>query len=307
DRPGMATGLAIMGFGGGAMIASPLSIFLMNHFKSSTNIGVEQTFIVMGILYFCFMMFGVITIRIPPENWKPAGYTAPTASHGLITSRNIEVGTAVRTPQFYLLWLVLCLNVTAGIGILEQASPMIQEMFSGKVTAAAAGGFVGVLSLFNMLGRFFWSSTSDFIGRKPTYMIFFALGALLYLALRFTGDMGSVPLFVACCVLILSMYGGGFATIPAYIKDLFGTINVSAIHGRVLTAWSVAGVLGPVVVNSIRDYQKSHGVTGVDVYSPIFYVMAGLLVIGFICNLMVRPVSDDVAQANQSGAKPAHA
>jgi MFS family permease len=308
DRPGMATGLAIMGFGGGAMIASPLSVWLMHHFQSATNIGVEQTFIVMGILYFLFMMFGMLTVRVPPPGWKPAGYVAPTQSQGLITNRQIDVNTAFRTPQFWLLWFVLCLNVTAGIGILEQASPMIQEMFKSKVTPVAAAGFVGLLSLFNMIGRFVWSSCSDYIGRKPTYMIFFVLGAILYVGVTFTGESGlnSVALFVLCTVIMLSMYGGGFATIPAYIKDLFGTYHVSAIHGRILTAWSAAGVLGPVIVNYMRQYEIDHGVAKNNVYSSILYVMAGLLLIGFICNLLVRPVSESTAQVNLSNPSPAH-
>ena len=294
DRPGMATGMAIMGFGGGAMIGAPLANMLMGHFRSTTSAGVAETFVVMGVAYFAFMMFGVFTVRIPPPGWAPAGYVPAAKPKRLVTSRNIDVDTAWRTPQFWLLWVVLCANVTAGIGILEQASPMIQEMFKNRVSAAAAGGFVGLLSLFNMAGRFLWSSTSDHIGRKPTYMIFFALGAVLYVLVPFTGDahLSSVGLFVACCAIILSMYGGGFATIPAYLRDLFGTMHVSAIHGRLLTAWSVAGVLGPVLVNYLREYQLRRGVPPADAYSVVLYIMAGLLVVGFMCNLMVRPVSE---------------
>src|SRR3954447_14510361 len=205
DRPGMATGMAIMGFGGGAMIAAPLSNWLMGHFRSTTDVGVTMTFVTLGILYFCFMMFGVFTIRIPPPEWKPKNYTPASKPQRMITTRNIDVNTAFRTPQFWLLWVVLCMNVTAGIGILEQASPMIQEMFRGRVTAAAAGGFVGLLSLFNMLGRFFSSSTSDYLGRKWTYLVFFTLGPVLYVALTFTGQahLNSVLAFVACCAVIL--------------------------------------------------------------------------------------------------------
>jgi MFS family permease len=204
----------------------------------------------------------------------------------------VDVNTAFGTVQFWLLWIVLCTNVTAGIGILEQASPMIQELFKGAITPVAAGGFVGLLSLFNMAGRFFWASTSDYIGRKPTYSIFFVLGAILYLLLPFTGanHINSVALFVAIAVVLLSMYGGGFATIPAYLRDLFGTYHVSAIHGRLLTAWSVAGVLGPVLVNYLREYQLAHGVDKASAYQTVLHVMAGLLVVGFIANLMVRPV-----------------
>jgi MFS family permease len=292
DRPGMATGMAIMGFGGGAFIGSNLSLMLMDRFKSPTSVGVGQTFCAMGLIYFCSMVFGSMIARVPADHWKPAGYVAPTHSHGLITSANVTVDQAWRTPQFWLLWIVLCFNVTAGIGILEQASPMIQEMFPGKVLAAAAGGFVALLSLFNMAGRFFWASLSDYIGRKAVYVIYLLLGAILYCLIPFAGYSGSVIFFVAVCVVILSMYGGGFSTIPAYLKDLFGSMQVGAIHGRLLTAWSVAGVLGPVLVNYIREYLKARGATGVGLYAPTMYLMSGLLVIGLICNLMVRPVNE---------------
>ncbi len=290
DRPGMATGLAIMGFGGGAMIASPLSVWLMAHFKTATSVGVAPTFVVMGILYFLFMMFGVLTVRIPAEGWRPAGYVPSTAPQKLTTTHQVEVGSAFRTPQFWLLWIVLCMNVTAGIGILEQASPMIQEMFPNVITAAAAAGFVGLLSLANMGGRFLWSSLSDYIGRKRTYFIFFILGAALYMLIPVTGGMGSVSLFVLAAAVVLSMYGGGFATIPAYLRDLFGTMQVGAIHGRLLTAWSTAGVLGPVLVNYIREYSIAHGVPKAEAYNVTMHVMAGLLVVGFVANLLVRPV-----------------
>jgi MFS family permease len=256
------------------------------------------------------MMFGSFIVRVPPENWKPAGYEPPTSSHGLITNENVTVDCAWRTPQFWLLWVVLCFNVTAGIGILEQASPMIQEMFPGKVLAAAAGGFVALLSLFNMGGRFLWSSFSDYIGRKAVYVIYLLLGAILYCLIPVAGRSGSVIFFVSVCVVILSMYGGGFATIPAYLKDLFGAIQVGAIHGRLLTAWSVAGVLGPVLVNYIREYLKNRGVAGVGLYAPTMYLMAGLLVIGLICNLAVRPVAERYFYRNRRealGSKAAHA
>ena len=252
DRPGMATGMAIMGFGGGAMIASPLSVSLMNYFKTAASTGVAETFLVMGLLYFVFMMFGVFTIRVPVEGWKPKDWPPipKSAKKQMITSANVDADTAIRTPQFYLLFAVLMLNVTAGIGVLGQASVMIQEMFSeasvGKqmaVSAAAAGGFVGLLSLFNMLGRFFWSSLSDKIGRKNTYNVFFLLGALLYFTIPSIGAAGSMVFFVLCFGLIMSMYGGGFATIPAYLRDMFGTFQVGAIHGRLLLAWSVVAIL----------------------------------------------------------------
>jgi MFS family permease len=306
DRPGMATGMAIMGFGGGAMIGAPLANALMGYFRTDASTGVAETFVAMGVAYFAFMMIGVFTVRVPPPGWTPPGYVPAAGPRRLVTTRNIPVDVAWRTPQFWLLWVALCANVTAGIGILEQASPMIQEMFKGRVSAAAAGGFVGLLSLFNMAGRFFWSSASDRLGRRPTYMVFFTLGAVLYLAVPSTGDAGlsSVGLFVACCAVILSMYGGGFATIPAYLRDLFGTMHVGAIHGRLLTAWSAAGVLGPVLVNNIRQYQLDRDVPLADAYSAVLYLMAGLLAVGFVCNLLVRPVREDVPDTAAGAAFP---
>ncbi len=290
DRPGMATGMAIMGFGGGAMIGSPLAVMLMKHFTAPASLGVAETFVAMGVIYFIIMMFGVVTVRLPAEGWAPEGFVPRAVAGGLISVGNVEVDTAIKTRQFWLLWLVLCMNVTAGIGVLGQASAMIQEMFPGRVTAVAAAGFVGLLSIFNMAGRFIWSSTSDYIGRRNTYMIFFTLGIVLYAAVPTTGHIGSVALFVAAYAVILSMYGGGFATIPAYLKDVFGTMHVGAIHGRLLTAWSVAGVLGPVLVNYIRDYQLAQGVAKADAYTVTMYLMGVLLGVGFVANWLMNPV-----------------
>jgi len=290
DRPGMATGMAIMGFGGAAFIASPLSVWLMSKFSTPTHIGVQETFITLGIVYFCFMMVGAAIVRIPAPGWKPEGYTPPVVEQKLITKNDVYVYDAIKTPQFWLIWWVLCLNVTAGIGVLGQASAMTQEMFPGKVSALAAAGFVGLLSLFNMAGRFFWASTSDYIGRKNTYFCFFAIGTVLYALVPWTGSIGSVAGFVICFLIIISMYGGGFATVPAYLKDMFGTRYVGAIHGWLITAWSAAGVFGPVLVNYIRQYQIDHGVPKADAYNITMYIMAGLLIIGFICNFMIKAV-----------------
>ena len=245
DRPGMATGMAIMGFGGGAMIASPLSVWLMSVFSTPTHVGVAETFVVLGLVYACFMLVGAAIVRVPPPGWKPAGYVPPAQPKKLVTTKDVYVYQALKTPQFWLIWIVLCMNVTAGIGVLGQASAMSQEMFPGRVTAAAAGGFVGLLSIFNMGGRFFWASTSDHIGRKNTYFIFFSARVRALCAravLRRRRQSAALrPLLLA---IILSMYGGGFATVPAYLRDMFGTRYVGAIHGLLITAWSVAGVLG---------------------------------------------------------------
>ena len=290
DRPGMATGMAIMGFGGGAFIASPLSVWLMQQFSTPTHVGVAETFLALGAIYFCFMMVGAAIVRVPPAGWKPEGYVAPAQPKKLVTTRDVYVYDALKTPQFWLIWAILCLNVTAGIGVLGQASAMSQEMFPGRVTAVAASGFVGLMSLFNMGGRFFWASMSDLLGRRNTYFIFFALGTLLYAAVPSTGAIGSVVLFVIAYGVIFSMYGGGFATVPAYLKDMFGTRYVGAIHGLLLTAWSMAGIFGPTLVNYIRAYNVAHGVEKAQAYNVTMYVMAVLLVVGFICNYFVSAV-----------------
>jgi Major Facilitator Superfamily len=308
--------MAIMGFGGGAFIASPLSVWLMSKFSTPTHVGVAEAFIVLGAVYFVFMIVGSIIVRVPAPGWMPAGYTPPTEASKLITRNDVFVYDALKTPQFWLIWWVLCLNVTAGIGVLGQASAMSQEMFPGKVSVVAAAGFVGLMSLFNMGGRFFWASTSDYIGRKNTYFVFMVLGFVLYCTVPYTGSIGSVAAFVLCFVIIISMYGGGFATVPAYLKDMFGTRYVGAIHGLLLTAWSMAGIFGPVLVNYIRQYNVDHGVPKAQAYNVTMYIMAGLLVIGFICNLLVKAVDaryhmqpdrDSVPDTAGLAGKPARA
>ncbi len=310
DRRGMATGMAIMGFGGGALIGSPLANILMNHFKSGTGVGVWQTLTVMGIIYFICMLIGAFGYRVPPDGWMPEGFQPTTAQKKLITEGNVHLHHAHRTPQFWLIWAILCLNVSAGIGVISMASPMLQEIFAGKLVGAPdvgfgaldatqkvavatiAAGFVGLLSLFNIGGRFFWASLSDKIGRKMTYFVFFGLGILLYASAPSFAHMGSRALFVGAFCIILSMYGGGFATVPAYLADIFGTQFVGAIHGRLLTAWSTAGVVGPLVVGYIRDAQIAAGVQRALVYDGTMYILASFLVAGFICNALVRPVSN---------------
>ncbi|EST17198.1 major Facilitator Superfamily protein [Pseudomonas putida S610] len=311
DKRGMATGMAIMGFGGGAMVGAPLATALMGHFGSAQEVGVWQSFVVMAAIYFVFMTAGALAYRIPPTGWKPEGWTAPAkkAGNGMVTDRHVHVSVAWKTPQFVLVWLVLCLNVSAGIGILGMASPLLQEVFAGKLLgneltfsqlnaaqlaqiAAIAAGFTGLLSLFNIGGRFFWASFSDYIGRKNTYFAFFALGVGLYSLIPNMGHLGNVALFVAAFCIILSMYGGGFSTVPAYLADLFGTQMVGAIHGRLLTAWAAAGVLGPVLITYLRESQLAAGVERAAAYDMTLYILAGLLVLGFICNMLIRPVAD---------------
>ena len=309
DRRGMATGMAIMGFGGGAMIGAPLADRLMKFYATPASVGVWQTFLTLAAIYFVFMICGALGYRVPREDWRPSGWSPPpeTAKHGLITQHHVHLDVAWRTPQFWLLWSVLCLNVTAGIGILGMASPLLQEVFGGRLIgvsssftelsqeqlaqiAAIAAGFTGLLSLFNIAGRIFWASLSDRIGRKGTYAIFFLLGLALYASIPWTAGIGSLALFVGFFCVILSMYGGGFATVPAYLADMFGTKMVGAIHGRLLTAWSTAGILGPVLVNYIREFQIDHGVPRAQAYNITMYILAALLAIGFICNWMVKPV-----------------
>ena len=292
DRPGMATGMAIMGFGGAAFIASPLSVWLMGQFSTPTHVGVSEAFVVMGAVYFLFMIVGSIIVRVPAEGWKPEGWTAPAVPKRLVTDKHVYVYQALKTPQFWCIWIVLCMNVSAGIGVIGQASLMIQEMFPGKVTAVTAAGFVGLMSLFNMGGRFFWASASDVIGRKNTYFVFFLLGIVSYCTVPYTGTIGSVAAFVIAYGIIFSMYGGGFATVPAYLKDMFGTQYVGAIHGWLITAWSAAGVIGPVLVNYIRQYNLESGVPKAEAYNNTMYVLAGLLVIGLIANALIRAVHE---------------
>lgn len=318
DRPGLSTGIAIMGFGGGALIASPLTNQLLGAFGGSGDDaapgGIAQTFLVMGLVYAVFMSVGWLLIRVPADDWKPAGWDpSEQKSSSMISTAHVSASNAIKTPQFWLLWVVLCFNVTAGIGILERASPIYQDFFrdTGPATtiAAAAGGFVALLSLANAIGRLLWSSVSDVLGRKNMYRVYLGVGALLYLAITLLGNTNKI-LFLVCALFILSFYGAGFATAPAYLRDLFGTYQVGAIHGRLLTAWSTAGVLGPVIVNVIADAQIAAGVEGPGRYTLSFSIMIGLLVVGFVCNELIRPVNEkyhepsaDQASTPKEGAR----
>ena len=293
------------------MIGAPLANILMNQFRTMDSVGVWQTFVAMGAIYFVFMLGGAIGYRLPPTGWRPEGWTPPAAAgKTMITNRHVHLKDAHKTAQFWLIWAVLCLNVSAGIGVIGMASPMLQEIFGGalighpdisftqlndeqrRMVATTAAGFAGLLSLFNIGGRFVWASMSDYIGRKMTYSTLFALGIVLYASSPWLAHAGNTALFVLAFCIILSMYGGGFATVPAYLADIFGTQFVGAIHGRLLTAWSTAGIIGPVVVNYIREFEISIGVSRDSVYDVTMYVLAGMLVLGFLCNFLVKPLSD---------------
>ncbi|GAB2571286.1 OFA family MFS transporter [Kribbella endophytica] len=320
DRPGLATGLAIMGFGGGALVASPLSRQLLSLYddgydpNNSASVAggsaLVALFVTLGLGYFVIMMFGVFNIRVPAEGWKPDGFDPSTVKQkALVTTSNVSAANAIKTPQFWLLWVVLLCNVTAGIGILEQASPMIQDFFRGadgksSVAVAAAAGFVGVLSIFNMAGRFGWSTTSDVIGRKPIYALYLGVGIVAYFLLATVGH-NSTALFVLLAAVILSFYGGGFATVPAYLRDLFGTYQVGAIHGRLLTAWSVAGVAGPLIINGFLDREGKPGTLTEVAYRPALFTMVGVLAIGFIANLLIRPVAERFHEKSSTAASEA--
>ena len=303
DRPGLATGMAIMGFGGGAMIASPVSSTLLGWYDDAydtasgiaSGSAVASLFVTLGLVYLVVMLFGAWLVRVPADDWRPEGFDPSSVKKkALVTTESVSANNAVRTPQFWLLWIVLFCNVTAGIGILEQAAPMIQDFFregdTSSVAAASAAGFVGFLSLCNMAGRFVWSSTSDVVGRKNIYVLYLGVGVLLYLTLALGGS-GSTVLFVVLAGVILSFYGGGFATIPAYLRDLFGTFQVGAIHGRLLTAWSAAGVAGPLIINGFLDARGEPGALTAADYRPALLTMVGVLVVGFAANLLVRPVA----------------
>ena len=296
DKPGMATGLAIMGFGGGALIASPWSTAMLDVFGTE-SMGIAKTFLVCGLGYAVFMSVGWLLVRVPRDDWKPSGWTPEPLTEGsIVTGGQVSAINAIKTPQFWLLWIVLCFNVTAGIGILEKASPIYQDFFpapaaAAAVLTAAAAGYVAMLSLANMLGRIGWSSLSDKIGRKNVYRMYLGVGALLYLTITLMQNSNKI-VFIACTLLILSFYGAGFATVPAYLRDLFGPYQVGAIHGRLLTAWSVAGILGPIMVNAIADSQQAAGKDGPALYTMSFSIMIGLLLVALVCNELIKPVND---------------
>jgi MFS family permease len=308
DRRGMATGFAIMGYGGGAMIGAPLAVWLIGYYSEKGVPGVSWTLATMGLIYFVGMCIAAFGFRVAPTGWKPSGWIPPQSrTNALITQHHVHLHQAWRTSQFWLIWGVLFLNVTAGIAVISMASPMLQDVFGAKLLgidsmetlsaaqraaiAAAAAGLVGLLSLFNSVGRIFWASLSDKLGRKNTYYAFFVLGIILYCALPTWGHLGLPALFVISTCIILTMYGGGFATVPAYLADVFGTQMVGAIHGALITAWSAAGVVGPTIIAGLRDFQLTQQMPRKLVYDQTLYLMAFLLLCGLICNFFIRPVS----------------
>jgi MFS family permease len=285
DRRGMATGMAIMGFGGGAFIAGRLNAVLIG------AVGVANTVLLMGAIYFVVMLVGARILRRPPEGYKPAGWTPPEQTDAMIATRSVTRNQALRTPQFYLLWSYLFINVTAGIGILAQASPMVQDLF-GK-TALEAGTIVSIISLFNAGGRFAWASSSDYLGRRNTYTLFFATQVVLFWLIPGLAARGEWWLFQAALFLVVSMYGGGFATIPAFLADIFGADNVGAIHGATLTAWSAAAIVGPMIITELSKQATAAlgpGESRVHIYDSPLQVLAGLLAVGFVLTLLIRPL-----------------
>ena len=285
DRRGMATDMAIMGFGGGAFLAGYLNVFFMDVF------GVAKTMIALGATYFVIMMAGARILRRPPDGWKPTGWTPPAKTHHMITDRSVTRNQAIRTVQFYLLWGILFINVTAGIGILAQASPMMQDLF--QKTPLQAGVIVSLISIFNASGRFVWASGSDYIGRRNTYTVFFIVQFFLFLLIPILATNGNWPMFLTSLFIVFTMYGGGFATIPAFLADIFGPENVGAIHGAVLTAWSAAAVTGPVIITELSNRAKTGlaaGASKIHVYDTPLQVLALLLAVGFVLTLLVRPL-----------------
>jgi MFS family permease len=286
DRRGMATGMAIMGFGGGAFLAGYLNVFFI------ARLGVARTVIVLGVIYLIVMLLGARILRRPPEGWRPEGWTAPVKTGKMITDQSRTRNQALGRVQFYLLWGILFINVTAGIGILAQASPMMQDLF--QKTPLQAAGVVSLISIFNAGGRLFWASCSDFIGRRNTYLMFFTVQFVLFLFIPGLAASGGWGLFEASLFVVFTMYGGGFATIPAFLADLFGPDNVGAIHGALLTAWSAAAVVGPVIITELSNSARAAlppGASKVHIYDKPLEVLAALLAVGFLLTILVRPLS----------------
>jgi MFS family permease len=286
DRRGMATGMAIMGFGGGAFLAGYLNVFFID------RLGVARTVIALGVTYLIVMLLGARVLRRPPEGWRPEGWAPPIDTGEMIAGRSLTRNQALGRVQFYLLWGILFINVTAGIGILAQASPMMQDLFQKTPLEAAA--VVSLISIFNAGGRFFWASCSDFVGRRYTYLVFFTVQFVLFLFIPGLAARGNWGLFEASLFVVFTMYGGGFATIPAFLADLFGPDNVGAIHGAVLTAWSAAAVVGPVIITELSNSARAAlpaGASKVHIYDKPLAVLAALLAVGFILTILVRPLA----------------
>jgi MFS family permease len=297
DRRGMATGMAIMGFGGGAFLAGYLNVFFMN------RIGVASTVMTLGATYLAIMLVGSRLLERPPVGWKPEGWTAPPTKSAMIADRSVTRNQAIQTVQFFLLWGILFINVTAGIGILAQASPMMQDMFHQTPLQAAA--VVSLISIFNASGRFLWASVSDYIGRRNTYTIFFVVQFVLFLLIPRLAASGNWIVFEMSLFTVFTMYGGGFATIPAFLADIFGPDNVGAIHGALLTAWSAAAVVGPVIITELSNRAKAALPPGADrihIYDTPLQILAGLLAVGFLLTQLVRPLRQSQRPAEDTAA-----
>jgi MFS family permease len=298
DRRGMATGMAIMGFGGGAFLAGYLNVFFMD------RIGVANTVMTLGATYLAIMLIGSRLLERPPAGWKPAGWTPAAVTRAMIADRSVTRNEAIQTVQFFLLWGILFINVTAGIGILAQASPMMQDMFHR--TALEAATVVSLISIFNASGRFLWASGSDYIGRRNTYSIFFLAQFVLFLLIPQLAASGNWMMFQVSLFAVFTMYGGGFATIPAFLADIFGPENVGAIHGALLTAWSAAAVVGPVIITELSNRAKGALAPGADrihIYDTPLQVLAGLLAVGFVLTLLVRPLRHKQRPAEDPAAR----
>ncbi len=281
DRRGLATGMAVLGFGGGALIAAPLKERLIGAY------GVSQTLLILGAVYLVIMLGAAQVLRRPAPGWHPAGWTPPSGA----VAADLTMPMAVRTRQFWLLWGMLFINITAGIAILAQASPLMQDMFGRSPEQAAA--MLSVIAGFNAFGRLFWATLSDWLGRRVVFMLFFAVQAALFAAIPGMGAAGQWGLFQVAVVVIFTMYGGGFATIPAFLADMFGARNVGAVHGVILTAWSAAGVAGPLLITRVREAEVASlpvGASLVHIYDLTCYLMAGLLCVGLALAAAVRPL-----------------
>ena len=269
DKRGLATGLAIMGFGFASAIWGPTMKILIS------EVGVAFTFITLGLTFFVIMFLSALYLEKPEEGYLPEGFKQKVASgHKMIKPdlALLGVNEAVKTPRFYGLWVMLFINVTCGIAIIGVASPLLQEVLG--ISALVAAAAVGLMGVFNGAGRIFWASLSDYLTRPIVYIIFFATQAIAFYVLP---SITEIIIFQVILYFIMSCYGGGFASIPAYIGDIFGTKELGAIHGYILTAWAAAGLVGPLIISIVKDSTGS--------YAETLYVFSGFFVIALIVSI----------------------